>query len=61
MWGISPNPDSKDPWYGFHKFKEGYGGQHVEFIGSYDFLINKNLYQMYKLVNKIRWFLLKFK
>lgn len=62
MWGaLGPNPDSKDSWYGFHKFKEGYGGQHVEFIGSYDFVINKNLYQIYKLVNKIRWFLLKFK
>src|SRR5690606_10089223 len=24
MWGaLSPDPDKKDPWYGFHRFKEG--------------------------------------
>src|SRR3989344_453458 len=26
MWGaLGPNPDPKDPWFGFHRFKEGYG------------------------------------
>jgi len=62
MWGaLDKNSDTKDPWYGFHKFKEGYGGEHVEFLGSYDFIINKNLYFVYKILNNIRWFILKFK
>lgn len=62
MWGaLSKNPDTKDSWYGFHKFKEGYGARHVEFLGSYDFVINKKLYIVYKILNKIRWFVLKFK
>ena len=62
MWGaLSKNPDTKDSWYGFHKFKEGYGARHVEFLGSYDFVINKKLYIVYKILNKIRWFGLKFK
>ena len=62
MWGaLGPNPDSKDPWYGFHKFKQGYGGKLIEFVGSYDFVINPFMYRIYKTANKIRWALLKIK
>ena len=60
MWGsLGPNPDPKDPWYGFHRFKEGYGGELLEFVGSYDLIINPMLYQLYKIADKIRWGLLK--
>jgi lipid II:glycine glycyltransferase (peptidoglycan interpeptide bridge formation enzyme) len=32
MWGaLGPNPSPSDPWYGFHRFKAGYGGKHIEF------------------------------
>jgi len=62
MWGaLSLNPDSKDPWYGFHKFKEGYGARHVEYVGSYDYVLNKKLYFIYNFLNSIRWFILKLK
>lgn len=60
MWGaLGPNPNIHDPWYGFHRFKEGYGGKLIEFIGSYDFVINKRVYLVYKLLNKIRWTVLR--
>lgn len=62
MWGaLGKNPDPKDSWYGFHRFKEGYGPKHIEFVGSYDFIINKNIYNFYKIADKIRWALLRFK
>ena len=62
MWGaLGPTPDTKDPWYGFHNFKEKYGPEHVEFVGSYDLVINPLLYQGYKVADKLRWFLLKLK
>ena len=62
MWGsLGPNPDKKDPWYGFHRFKEGYGGKLVEFVGSFDLVINPLLYQLYKIADKIRWFMLRIK
>ena len=62
MWGaLGPNPDTKDPWYGFHRFKEGYGGKLTEFVGSYDFVLNQKVYFAYKLMNKIRWMILRFK
>lgn len=61
MWGaLGPNPNENDPWYGFHRFKQGYGPQLVEFIGSYDLVIKPFLYQTYKIADKIRWGLLKF-
>ena len=62
MWGaLGPNPNVKDPWYGFHRFKEGYGSDLVEFIGSYDLVINPFMYHIYKTADKIRWALLKIK
>ena len=62
MWGaLGKNPDNKDSWFGFHKFKEGYGARHVEFIGSFDLIINNKAYFAYKLLNKIRWFILRLK
>ncbi len=62
MWGaLGPNPDPKDPWYGFHRFKQGYGGELVEFVGSYDLVINPPLYNLYKVADKIRWAILRFK
>ncbi len=62
MWGaLGPDPDPHDPWYGFHRFKEGYGPTHTEFVGSYDLVIKPSLYKMYALADKIRWALLKLK
>ncbi len=60
LWGALPdNPDPKDPWYGFHRFKQGFNPTHVEFIGSYDLVINPFLYPVYKVADNIRWALLR--
>ena len=62
MWGSpGPNPDIKDPYYGFHRFKEGFGGELVEFIGTYDLVLNPPLYSLYNFANKIRWKFLRLK
>lgn len=62
MWGsLGPNPDPKDPWYGFHRFKEGFGGELVEFLGTYDLVINPQIYPLYNLANSLRWKLLRLK
>lgn len=62
MWGTpGPNPNPKDPWFGFHRFKEGFGGKLIEFIGTYDLIINPYLYPFYNLLNEIRWKFLKLK
>jgi|SRR3989344_5333378 len=63
MWGaLKPNADPKDPWYGFHRFKKGYGGRLVEYIGTYDLVFDWPLYWMFTFIDKltpIKIFLLK--
>lgn len=62
MWGaLSNNPNKNDPWYGFHRFKEGYGPKLIEFVGSFDLIINPLLCEVYKILDKVRWTLLKIK
>jgi len=62
LWGcLGPNPDPKNPWYGFHHFKEGYGGDLIEFIGTYDLVLSPHLYPLYNLAESLRWKLLKLK
>lgn len=62
MWGsLEPEPNKKDPWYGFHRFKEGYGGELVEFVGSWDLIVNPVLYWGYRGGNKLRWMVLRLK
>lgn len=59
MWGaLPPTPEVGDPWYGFHKFKEGYGGRHVEYVGTWDYPAKPIIYQIFRLAEKIRWFIL---
>jgi lipid II:glycine glycyltransferase (peptidoglycan interpeptide bridge formation enzyme) len=59
LWGaLGPNPDTNDPWYGFHRFKEGYNPNLVEFAGSFDYVLFPILYRIYCLSDKIRWKLL---
>ncbi len=62
MWGsLAENPDPKDPWYGFHRFKQGFGPELVEFVGSYDLVIHPLAYQGYKIADKLRWLYLRIK
>lgn len=52
LWG-------REEGKGFTKFKEGYNPEVVEFIGSWDLIINKPLYYLYRFAEKIRWFILR--
>jgi len=60
MWGgLGPSPNPKHAWYGFHRFKLGYGGDLVENVGSWDLVINRPLYYGYNFVDKLRWQVLR--
>jgi len=62
MWGsLGPIPDPKSPWNGFHRFKKGYGGELVEFIGSFDLVNDYPSYKIYSLAENLRWKFLRFK
>ncbi len=62
MWGsLGPDAKQSDPAFGFHRFKQGFGGQLVQFVGSYDLVINPPLYRLYHLVDRFRWQILRLK
>jgi lipid II:glycine glycyltransferase (peptidoglycan interpeptide bridge formation enzyme) len=62
MWGsLGPNPNQKDPWFGFHRFKKGFGGDLVEFVGTYDLVMIPVMYKFYRVAENIRWKLLRLK
>lgn len=53
MWGsLGPDPDPKDPYIGFHRFKSGYGGNLVEYLGTFDLIINQPLYTLFTSIDK---------
>jgi lipid II:glycine glycyltransferase (peptidoglycan interpeptide bridge formation enzyme) len=52
LWG-------REEGKGFTKFKEGYNPKVIEFIGTWDLVINKPLYCLYRIAEEIRWFFLK--
>ena len=53
LWG-------REEGKGFTKFKEGYNPKVVTFIGTWDLVINKPIYCLYRLTENLRWFLLRF-
>lgn len=61
MWGaLGPNANPKDPWYGFHRFKQGYGGTLMLNFPTFDLVYNPLQYQLFLIADKLRWFYLKF-
>jgi lipid II:glycine glycyltransferase (peptidoglycan interpeptide bridge formation enzyme) len=62
MWGaLGPNPDEKNPWFGFHRFKKGYGGKLLEFFGTTDLVFNFPMYKLFRLADDLRWQFLRLK
>jgi lipid II:glycine glycyltransferase (peptidoglycan interpeptide bridge formation enzyme) len=62
MWGsLGPEPDKKHAWYGFHRFKKGYGGVLHETLGTYDLVIDQMMYKPFRVAENIRWKILRLK
>ena len=60
MWGsLSKNYKQSDSYAGFTRFKEGYGGNFTQMIGSYDLVIKSFVYRIYNLAYSFRKFILK--
>ncbi len=62
MWGaLGPDAKSTNSWYGFHRFKEGYGGDLMKNFPTYDFVYKQSSYQIFNLTDKLRWWWLRSK
>jgi lipid II:glycine glycyltransferase (peptidoglycan interpeptide bridge formation enzyme) len=54
LWG-------REEGKGFTRFKEGYNPKVIEFLGSWDLVINKPFYQLYRAAEELRWKFLRLK
>lgn len=62
MWGsLGPNPDPSHKWFGFHRFKEGYGATLMQSLGTHDLVLDFPKYTFFTLANKLRWAYLRTK
>src|SRR3989338_422188 len=60
MWGaLGPEATDANPWYGFHRFKAGYGPAHVKYVGTYDLVLKPSLYTILNMADKLRWIYLR--
>ncbi len=54
MLGRSAPDQENHKWSGVTKFKEQFGGRAVEILGSYDYINKPFLYNLFKIVEKMR-------
>ncbi len=55
FWGIAPpDADESHPWSGITRFKLGFGGERVDYLGTWEMPVNRLGYVGYKFLEKIR-------
>jgi lipid II:glycine glycyltransferase (peptidoglycan interpeptide bridge formation enzyme) len=54
LWGIPADPKPGHPLFGVYRFKKGFGGKMVKFIGAYDFPYSPLFYNLVE--NGAIWF-----
>ena len=55
FWGIAPEGAPKNhPWAGFTNFKKTFAGYEVDYAGTYDLVLNKTKYDLYKMLRKVK-------
>lgn len=54
FWGIAPEGASPDhPWAGFTNFKKTFAGYQFNHAGTYDIILNRPKYRLYKVMRKL--------
>lgn len=44
----------RHPWAGITRFKEGFGGRREDYVGAYDFVLDRFRYSAYNVVKQVR-------
>jgi peptidoglycan pentaglycine glycine transferase (the first glycine) len=54
FWGVAPDGVENHGWAGITRFKKGFGGRTVHFVGAYDMVFDSKWYNLFCLVNFVR-------
>ncbi len=54
LWGVAPRESLNHPWLGITRFKEGFGGKYVEYVGAYDYIYRPNWYRIFNVTRNVR-------
>ncbi|MFA4818722.1 MAG: peptidoglycan bridge formation glycyltransferase FemA/FemB family protein [Patescibacteria group bacterium] len=52
--GVAVAGDKQKAWQGITRFKLGWGGEIIDYMGAYDWVYKRWRYRIYKIVGKIR-------
>ncbi len=52
--GVAPENATKHKWEGITRFKKGFGGESVSFVGVYDLPLQMVWYKLYRMAHRIR-------
>lgn len=52
FWGITNSENTDHPWHGFTQFKKSFGGQQIDYAGTWDLPIKKFRYSLYIAIRK---------
>lgn len=52
FWGI--HPEANHSWAGITRFKRGFGGQEIEYIGTLELSLHPTGHRLYKFINRFR-------
>lgn len=59
FWGIAPDDNLHHKWAGVTRFKKGFGGIQIDYPGTYDLVISKKWYFLYKTLRTLNRMLQK--
>jgi lipid II:glycine glycyltransferase (peptidoglycan interpeptide bridge formation enzyme) len=55
FWGVAPEDADEDhPWHGITRFKTGFGGERVSYLGAWDLPQSRMLYAAYRAYRRFR-------
>lgn len=54
FWGVAPTNQPDHSWAGITRFKEGFGGQRIDYAGTWDLPIKRGWYMLYGTIKRMR-------
>jgi len=51
--GVAPENELNHPWAGVTRFKKSFGGETINYPGTYDFIYQSGSYKIYQILRKI--------